>query len=68
MAALCDTADETLGATSSKTLLATKCKHALNSMTVLTPESCSREVGMALYPTHGALMNHADLPNCWTMF
>jgi len=44
------------------------CKHALNSMTVLTPESCSREVGMALYPTHGALMNHADLPNCWTMF
>ena len=44
------------------------CKHALNSMTVVTPESCSREVGMALYPLHGALMNHADLPNCWTMF
>lgn len=44
------------------------CKHALNSMTILTPESCSREVGMALYPCNGALMNHADVPNCWTMF
>ena len=44
------------------------CKHALNSMTVITPEACASEVGMALYPVHGALMNHADLPNCWTMF
>jgi hypothetical protein len=44
------------------------CKHALNSMTVVPSEGLSREVGMALYPVHGALMNHADIPNCWTMF
>jgi hypothetical protein len=23
---------------------------------------------MALYPVHGALINHADKPNCWTLF
>jgi hypothetical protein len=56
------------GCVSEEAVVSAFCKHALNSMTVLTPESCSREVGMALYPMHGALMNHADLPNCWTMF
>ena len=44
------------------------CKHALNSMTVMTSGTSSREVGMALYPVDGALINHADIPNCWTLF
>ena len=59
---------EAAGCVTEDAVVSAFCKHALNSMTVVTPESCSREVGMALYPCNGALINHADVPNCWTMF
>eukprot|EP01050_Picozoa_sp_SAG11_P018313 SAG11_NODE_2748_length_3012_cov_1.546859_4_plen_213_part_00 len=43
------------------------CRHMLNSMTIIDPKSMA-EVGMGLYPRDGALMNHSNRPNCWTLF
>ena len=49
------------------TIINTYARHMLNSMMVQKPESLS-EVGMAIYPHQGALMNHSNSPNCWTLF
>ena len=43
------------------------CKHTLNSMCVTCAESL-QVVGMAMYAQHGALLNHDNRPNCWTIF
>ena len=43
------------------------CKHCINSMSILDPESLVG-VGMGLYPQHGALLNHSHDANCWTFF
>lgn len=43
------------------------CKHLLNSMIVLDPETLET-IGTALYPRDGALLNHDNKPNCWTLF
>ena len=43
------------------------CKHLLNSMAILSAETFA-PVGMGCFPHRGALLNHADAPNCWTLF
>ena len=43
------------------------CKHLLNGMAITCDESL-QSLGMALFTRHGALLNHDDLPNCWTCF
>jgi tetratricopeptide (TPR) repeat protein len=43
------------------------CKHLLNSMTIINPVDHA-EVGMAMYPVDGALLNHSNSPNCWITF
>ena len=43
------------------------CTHLTNSMYVLAADSLA-PVGMGLFPRHGAMVNHSNDPNCWTMF